>query len=121
MKELPFFRVYSRDSRAKTSRASEKVEIKANMLYSKSMLTQYIQAAMRKAKYEILEGNEGFYGEIPGFQGVYSNAETLEECRDLLQEVLEDWILLNISDNTPIPEIAGINLQLSRSPELALS
>ncbi len=39
------------------------------------MITEYIQAAMRKAKYEILENNEGFYGEIPGFQGVYSNAK----------------------------------------------
>lgn len=79
------------------------------------MLTEYIQAAMRKAKYEILEGNEGFYGEIPGFQGVYSNAKTLAECRNILQEILEGWILLNISDNTPLPTLAGINLQFSKS------
>lgn len=85
------------------------------------MITQYIQAAMRKAKYEILEGSEGFYGEIPGFQGVYSNAQTLEECRDLLEEVLEDWILLNLADNTPLPEVSGIKLQVSKVPEVALS
>lgn len=84
------------------------------------MLTKYIQAAMRKAKYEILENNEGFYGEIPGFQGVYSNAATLEECRDLLEEVLEEWVLLNIADNTPLPEVGGINLQISKVPEAAL-
>ena len=85
------------------------------------MLTDYIQAALRKAKYEILEDNEGFYGEIPGFQGVYSNAETLEECRDLLAEVLEDWIFINIADNIPLPEVSGIRLQVSNVPETALS
>lgn len=78
------------------------------------MIAEYIQAAMRKAKYEILEGNEGFYGEIPGFQGVYSNAKTLGKCRNMLQEVLEGWILLNIADNTPLPKLTGINLQFSK-------
>jgi len=40
------------------------------------MLTAYIQAAMRLAHYEILE-DETFYAEIPGFQGVFANADTL--------------------------------------------
>lgn len=85
------------------------------------MLTDYIQAALRKAKYEILEDNEGFYGNIPGFQGVYSNAETLEECRDMLAEVLEEWIFINITDNIPLPEVGGIKLRVSKVPETALS
>ena len=41
------------------------------------MLTKYIIAAMHKATYEILSDGT-FYGEIPGFQGVYANAETLK-------------------------------------------
>lgn len=83
------------------------------------MITEYIQAAMRKAKYEILEGNEGFYGEIPGFQGVYSNADSLEKCRELLAEVLEGWILLHIADNTPLPVVEGIDLNFAKTPALA--
>lgn len=78
------------------------------------MLTEYIQAGMRKAKYEILEDNEGFYGEIPGFRGVSSNAKELGDCRNILQEVLEGWILLNIADNTPLPKFAGIKLQFPK-------
>lgn len=85
------------------------------------MLTQYIQAAMRKAKYEILDDNEGYYGEIPGFQGVYSNAKTLEECRALLEEVLEDWVFLNIADRTPLPRVGGIKLKLNRLPQAVIS
>jgi predicted RNase H-like HicB family nuclease len=83
------------------------------------MITQYIQAAMSKARYELLEDNEGYYGEIPGFQGVFANAETLEECRNLLEEVLEDWILLNVADNTPLPQVDGIKLQVSKVPDTA--
>lgn len=71
---------------------------------------------MQKAKYEILDNNEGFYGEIPGFQGVYSNAKTLEDCRDLLGEVLEEWVFLHIADRTPLPRVGGVQLKFSRLP-----
>lgn len=69
------------------------------------MLTQYLQAAMRKAKYEIIENNEGYYGEIPGFQGVWANAPTLEGCREDLAEALETWLLFRISEGMDLPAI----------------
>ena len=47
------------------------------------MITEYIRSAMHKATYEVLEDHT-FYGEIPGFPGVYSNAPTLEGCREEL-------------------------------------
>lgn len=67
------------------------------------MLTQYIQAAMKQARYEIFPDDGTFYGEIPTCEGVYANAETLEACREELQEVLEDWILLSLTLNLPLP------------------
>jgi predicted RNase H-like HicB family nuclease len=76
------------------------------------MLTSYLRAAMGKAKYEILEDDDTFYGEIPGFEGVYSNAENLEECRDELGEVLEQWILFRVSRNLPLPVVDGIELAI---------
>ncbi len=69
------------------------------------MLKDYIRAAMGKARYEILPDDGTFYGEIPGFDGVYANADTLEDCRDELEEVLEGWILLRISLHMPLPSI----------------
>lgn len=77
------------------------------------MLTQYIQAAMRQAKYEILEDGT-FYGEIPGFQGVYANAELLENCRNELLEVLEGWVFLRLHDKLPLPIVDRINLVVER-------
>lgn len=76
------------------------------------MLTAYIQAAMRQARYEILPDSGTYYGSIPGFQGVWADAKTLEACRQELQEVLEDWILLAIRRTDPLPVIDGIDLNV---------
>ena len=76
------------------------------------MLTKYIQAAMRRAKYEILSDDGTFYGEIPGFDGVYANANALDDCREELEEVLEEWILFRVSRNLPLPVSDGIELAI---------
>ena len=76
------------------------------------MLMDYIQNAMQHAKYEILGDDNSYYGEIPECQGVYANADNLEDCRKELQEVLEDWILFRIYKNLPLPVIKGIELKI---------
>lgn len=76
------------------------------------MLTSYIRAAMRQARYEILEDDRSYYGEIPSIPGVWANAETLEGCREELESVLEGWVLLSIADHSPIPEIDGSRIEI---------
>jgi len=76
------------------------------------MLTNYLRAAMKKGRYEILEDDGSYYGEIPGFSGVYANASTLEVCRNQLEEVLEEWILFRVSRNLPLPSAGGIRLRI---------
>ncbi len=73
------------------------------------MLTTYIQHAMRLAKYEILEDGQ-YYGEIPGFQGVWAKAENLEACREELHSALEDWLVLGLRKGHKPPVVAGIQL-----------
>ncbi|HEY3118734.1 MAG TPA: type II toxin-antitoxin system HicB family antitoxin [Chloroflexota bacterium] len=73
------------------------------------MLTEYIRAALHQAQYEKLEDST-YYGEIPGLQGVYAGAATLELCREELQSALEDWILFGIANGFHIPPINGIDL-----------
>lgn len=74
------------------------------------MLIEYIQAALRHAKYEILPDDGSYYGEISECNGVYANSKTLEDCREELLEVLEEWILFRIHKNLPLPQIEGKNL-----------
>ncbi len=76
------------------------------------MISQYLAAALRKARYEILSDDGSFYGEIEGFDGVYANAATLEDCREELREVLEEWILFRVSRNLPLPVVDGHELTI---------
>jgi predicted RNase H-like HicB family nuclease len=73
------------------------------------VLTEYIRAAMSHAEFWPLEDGS-IYGEIPGVQGVWANAPSREEAERELREVLEDWLILNLQDHLPIPEIDGIAL-----------
>ena len=73
------------------------------------MLTAYIRAAMQRAQYKILDDGM-YFGEIPDFRGAWASEETLEECRRILQEVLEEWLLLKLRDNEEVPELKGITL-----------
>jgi len=51
-----------------------------------AMIGEYVGAAMKRARYKLLEEDGGtFYGGIPGFDGVWANAETLEDCREVLE------------------------------------
>lgn len=72
------------------------------------MLIEYIEAALKKAHYEIIDDEEPFYGEIPGFKGIWATGKTLEECRKNLKEVLEGWILLSIQKKLPLPKIGKL-------------
>lgn len=78
------------------------------------MLTEYIKAGMRRARYEILE-DSSYYGEIPGVQGVYANADSLEACRDELESVFDDWVLLSLRAGDELPSIDGVDLNVARS------
>jgi len=66
------------------------------------MLTEYLSQKLAQAQYKILE-NEAYFGEIPGLQGVWASEKTLEKCRESLQEVLEEWLILKLQDGDRIP------------------
>ncbi len=76
------------------------------------MLNSYIRAAMRRARYEIVEEDGSFYGEIAEIPGVWANAKILELCREELESVLEGWLLVSIADHSPIPDIDGIRIEV---------
>ena len=76
------------------------------------MLTAYINAAMRKAHYKLLPDGEGYFGSIEELEGVWANADTLEACRQELQEVLEEWIILGLKMGHPLPSVEGISLNV---------
>ncbi len=76
------------------------------------MLLEYVQAALRHAKYEILKDDGSYYAEIPECQGVYANPATLEDCREQLREVLDEWILFRVHRNLSLPVVDGIEVAI---------
>lgn len=44
------------------------------------MIIEYIEAALSKAKYEIINDEEPFYGEVPGLQGVWAKEKRLRNA-----------------------------------------
>ncbi|MEW6169906.1 MAG: type II toxin-antitoxin system HicB family antitoxin [Pseudomonadota bacterium] len=76
------------------------------------MITEYIEAALQKARYERLPEKDSYYGDIPGFEGVWASAADADKCRSELREVLEEWLLFRIHRNLPLPEVNGLNLKI---------
>ena len=74
------------------------------------MLTKYIQAAMKRAQYEMLD-DKTFYGSVPGLEGVWANEPTLEACREELQAAVEDWTMLGVSLNHGLPTVNDLELK----------
>jgi predicted RNase H-like HicB family nuclease len=75
------------------------------------MIVQYIQKAMEKAHYEIIDDDEPYYGEIPACPGVWATGKTLEECRRNLEEVLEGWIIVRLQRGLDLPSIGEVTIR----------
>lgn len=74
------------------------------------MLASYMDKALEIARYEIIEDDSTYWGEIPGLQGVWARHKTLEGCRQELREALSDWLALRLRLGLPIPVIESIDL-----------
>ena len=42
------------------------------------MLIEYVEEALRRARYELIDDKEPYYGEAPELQGVWATGKTLE-------------------------------------------
>jgi len=73
------------------------------------ILTDYVDQAMMQAVYDKLEDGT-FAGRIPACKGVVAFGATLHECEQELRSTLEDWILVGLKLNHPLPVIADIDL-----------
>ncbi len=58
-----------------------------------SMFSEYVQAALALAEYEIIDNDE-YCATVPGLRGIIATGKTIEECRKDLIEVIEEWIAL---------------------------
>jgi len=76
------------------------------------LITEYIEAALERARYEIIDDQEPYYGEVPELPGVWATGKTLEQCRRNLAEAIEDWLLFSIAKGLPIPALGQVTIHL---------
>lgn len=81
------------------------------------MLTEYIETALERARYEFIQDEEPYYGEIPDLEGVWATGKTLEECRRNLKETLESWLVFRLRRNMPIPPVGGYSIEETKVTE----
>ena len=75
------------------------------------MMTEYIALAMQRAEFEELEDGT-VYAEIPDFQGVWAEGDTIQEAREELEEVLQEWIEFRLPDeDLYIPTVGGLDVR----------
>jgi predicted RNase H-like HicB family nuclease len=77
------------------------------------VLTDYIAAAMKHARYELLPDGEGVYAEIPELPGVWANCDSVEEAREDLRLALEGWLALAISRGIAVPVLDGVGITIN--------
>lgn len=72
------------------------------------MITEYIQAVLRRDKYEIEDSV--YYAEVLELPGVLAYGSTLENCRQQLIEVIEGWLIVGFRHGYTIPILDAIDL-----------
>jgi predicted RNase H-like HicB family nuclease len=73
------------------------------------MLIEYLEAALRKAHYELMEDGR-IFATIKPLKGLWANGDTVEECRANLLDTLEDWLFISIRERMQIPRIEDVSL-----------
>jgi predicted RNase H-like HicB family nuclease len=77
------------------------------------MFSEYIGAALRRAKYELLE-NGTYMATVEGLRGVLATGETIEKCREDLFEAIEEWIVIRLQRGLTIPDLDGQAIGISK-------
>lgn len=75
------------------------------------MLVEYIEEALKKAHYDLIDNPEPYYGEIKKLTGVWATGKTLEQCRRNLAEVIEGWIIVRLRKGLSIPPLGRTRVQ----------
>jgi len=81
------------------------------------MFAEYIEAALERAVYKILEDEEEpIFVSVPELPGAWATGKTIEEARKELISVIEGWIALRLRMGRSIPPIGGHTITVSTVP-----
>ena len=71
------------------------------------MFSEYMNVALEKAQYKIIDDEYPYFAEVPELEGVWATGKTIEECRNELIEAIEEWIVARLQRGLSIPMLCG--------------
>lgn len=80
------------------------------------LLDDYIDAALRTAKFEKIDNGARVYAELPQFRGAWADGKTRDEVTRTLRQVLKGWIELQLESGQPLPRVKGVRRRSSHRP-----
>jgi predicted RNase H-like HicB family nuclease len=66
-----------------------------------------VNEALAQATYEYGADTESWCAWVEALPGCWSQADTVEEARREMAEVIEGWLILSLQRGHPIPELNG--------------
>ena len=79
-----------------------------------AMITRYLEEALKRASYKPLDEG-GYCATVRGLRGVIGYGETLEQCREQLAEVIEEWILVRVAQGLAVPKLGRVSIRVRRA------
>ena len=74
----------------------------------KLFINSYIEKFLKKANYEYDKKTKSWCASVDELPGAYAQADTVEEVRDQLAEVIEDYILVSIAERQKLPDFKNL-------------
>lgn len=75
----------------------------------KLFINSYVDGILKKAKYEYGKATDSWCASVDILPGAYAQADTLEEARNQLAEVIEEYILVSLANGDKLPTIDNLN------------
>lgn len=67
-------------------------------------IMSYIETMLRQANYEFDEQTKSWCASVDALPGAYAQADTVEDVRAELAEVIEEYVLVSLQEGHPLPE-----------------
>ncbi len=73
-------------------------------------INNYIQDFLKKAEYEYDLETKSWVASVKELPGAYAQADTVEEVREQLAEVIEDYIFVSLYERHPLPVFKNLEV-----------
>jgi predicted RNase H-like HicB family nuclease len=67
-------------------------------------IMSYIETMLRRANYEFDGQTKSWCASVDALPGAYAQADTVEDVRAELAEVIEEYVLVSLQEGHPLPE-----------------